>query len=698
MSMVAFSRSRWLHSLLVCGLVLAASPQAKSQTSVKRLAVLEFKGAKLDADVLDAFSDAVRGGAVEALADRGVIVMTRENMMVLLKAMGKQECSEGECEVETARNIGADYVVSGSVTRIDQMFVVTLKLHETQNGSLLGTDQANAKTQFDLLTQLKEQSRKLVSGHVTRSRSAAVSAGQEKRIEAGGDFSVGGSERIVVKFESDPAGAAVLVDGDLVCKETPCSKSMSSGAHEVEMQKERYTRARQSFEAKKGAAVHLALPANFATLIVRTEPTGLSVAVNGKTEAMSGGSMDVEPGQYEVVIDHPCYLRTGEQVVVHKGDRREIVLAGRPRQAAIEVVAEDERGNEVEAKVKVDGVEVGTAPGTFKVPVCSRDVLVISDKGSFRGQLKLVEKEVSRVRARLGQSAAAAGPAGSRPADVLALESLLGSPGFISEQVLDQQISQILRMIKTTPDGDPQKPDFWLRLGELYAQKRSAAISRRDEKAAEQWQNEAVKCYVEASKHQTFSRMDEVLFRLAYLLQQGKKDDKAREFYHRLIKDYPQSSYVPNAYLSFGEYYFAKGEMDNALKFYEKVEQFPKSSVFGFAVYKKGLAEMGLGSFKSALGAFVNVIELCQSGKIPPAQRTRLEGAAQKSLVRAYARTPGASPEKAWDFFQRMGGPSAPTMLETLADLYREQGMRDEASRVCRKLAALKPDVPRRCD
>ena len=50
--------------------------------------------------------------------------------------------------------------------------------------------------------------------------------------------------------------------------------------------------------------------------------------------------------------------------------------------------------------------------------------------------------------------------------------------------------------------------------------------------------------------------MDEVLFRLAFLLTSVKKEDQAREFFHRLIKDYPNSKYIPDAYLSFAEYYF----------------------------------------------------------------------------------------------------------------------------------------------
>ena len=119
--------------------------------------------------------------------------------------------------------------------------------------------------------------------------------------------------------------------------------------------------------------------------------------------------------------------------------------------------------------------------------------------------------------------------------------------------------------------------------------------------------------------------MDEVLFKLAYLLTSVKKEDQAREFFLRLIKDYPNSKYIPDAYLSFAEFYFDKGEMDNALKFYEKVEQFPKSSVYPYAVYKKGWCYINLGDYKTALETFVGVVRMTQEGKVNvnPRRRTR---------------------------------------------------------------------------
>jgi hypothetical protein len=136
---------------------------ATVQVRGKRLAVLEFQGKNLDQDILMTFSDTVRGGALLGLEPYGVSVMTRENMLVLLRDMGKQECGEGDCEVETARNMGADYVMSGKVVWIEQLYVVTLKLHETQGGSLIGSETVEGASQVELMRSLREHGRQLVT-------------------------------------------------------------------------------------------------------------------------------------------------------------------------------------------------------------------------------------------------------------------------------------------------------------------------------------------------------------------------------------------------------------------------------------------------------------------------------------------------------------------------------------------------------
>ena len=73
--------------------------------------------------------------------------MTRENLVVLLQASGKDLAScEGECEVDTGRRIGADAVVSGDVLKLGTHYKITLRLHETHDGRLLSTAVASGKT------------------------------------------------------------------------------------------------------------------------------------------------------------------------------------------------------------------------------------------------------------------------------------------------------------------------------------------------------------------------------------------------------------------------------------------------------------------------------------------------------------------------------------------------------------------------
>lgn len=305
---------------------------------------------------------------------------------------------------------------------------------------------------------------------------------------------------------------------------------------------------------------------------------------------------------------------------------------------------------------------------------------------------------------------------------VLTVEQFVqGRQGKI-QQITDAQIAKMKRLIQVTPDDDPQKPDFYFRLGELFAEKqrfyfsqargldqkifeappeKKSALQQQQqgfEKQEQKWLLEAVKSYIQATKYKKFERMDEVLFKLAYLLTTVKKEDQAREFFLRLIKDYPNSKYIPDAYLSFAEFYFDKGEMENALKFYEKVEQFPKSSVYPYAVYKKGWCYVNMGDFKTALETFVGVVRMATEGKVnvSKAQKEALIKEAKKDIVKAYAHVGG--PDKAWEFFQRTGGDYAPKMMEGLAELYWEQGKFGDSSRVYRKIISQNMDSPRICE
>jgi hypothetical protein len=122
----------------------------------QRLAVLEFRGA-LKPEGLEALADEARAAALSAGRPHGVSVMTRESIAVVLKDMtGSSVCVEGECEVETARNIGADLVITGSVLQLEGTYLVNLKLHESARGTLLGATQIRGKATLELVDGVRE--------------------------------------------------------------------------------------------------------------------------------------------------------------------------------------------------------------------------------------------------------------------------------------------------------------------------------------------------------------------------------------------------------------------------------------------------------------------------------------------------------------------------------------------------------------
>ena len=142
--------------MLLLALLLAS-------TDPRSLAVLEFNnklvGEKIDTAYL---TDQVRGAALDA--DSALRVMTRENLLTLLKASGKElaDC-EGECEVETGRRIGADLVISGELLKFGSSYKLDMRLHDTHEGSLLAAATASGTTVDELDRNLGAAVQKLLA-------------------------------------------------------------------------------------------------------------------------------------------------------------------------------------------------------------------------------------------------------------------------------------------------------------------------------------------------------------------------------------------------------------------------------------------------------------------------------------------------------------------------------------------------------
>ncbi|HQO92898.1 MAG TPA: PEGA domain-containing protein, partial [bacterium] len=213
------------------------------------------------------------------------------------------------------------------------------------------------------------------------------------------DWEVGDGEEIIVKFESDPSDAIVLVDGRIVCQKTPCSKMVTMGKHTVTIQKENYLPNERSYDIKKGQLINAKLEPDFGWLTV-SSPVEIDVILDGQRIGKTPvNKRIISPGGHQVETDDDCFYKTGEKFQIRRGENKTISLDLKARESAIKVTAGDDKGNDLEADVFVDGKNVGTAPGTFKIPMCSKEVAVKTKKGEFKQKLILQEKKVTTIDA-----------------------------------------------------------------------------------------------------------------------------------------------------------------------------------------------------------------------------------------------------------------------------------------------------------
>ncbi len=294
--------------------------------------------------------------------------------------------------------------------------------------------------------------------------------------------------------------------------------------------------------------------------------------------------------------------------------------------------------------------------------------------------------------------------------------------------LLQREVQVLTRLVQNTPTRDNRRPDILLRLAETYFEMQQhlntkvrsydepmyLAKQKKDagryntlkkqqqdaQKHLDEARTNALRTYALLIKeHPDYPRMDEVLFSLAFGLEEQKQFDKARQVYLRLIKEYPQSRFIPHAYLSFAEFFFTGSDMKAAIKFYDKVLEYPpeRNAVYGYAIYKQAWAYYNTEDFKNSLKKFADVIEYADSH--PEAKDAKsLAKQARRELVLPYAQI--GQPSKALAFFTRYAKAKndAFDMLESLGEAYFDTGKWDDSIIVYHELIDKLPTSDKVCE
>ncbi|MGM0556872.1 MAG: tetratricopeptide repeat protein [Myxococcota bacterium] len=287
-----------------------------------------------------------------------------------------------------------------------------------------------------------------------------------------------------------------------------------------------------------------------------------------------------------------------------------------------------------------------------------------------------------------------------------------------SRRLLDQQIVELKKLIDSTSSGDPKRAKYLFALSEKYWDKSKSyemeAFAKQDEcyqirdKGDEQGhkrcqqrmqmmldeskrlRKEAVKRYADIiQNYPDFKERDKVLYYLGNNLQQIGKQDQALDIFKRLISEYPNTQYVPDVLLAFGEYYYnEKEDVQSALKAYKKLKEYPNSTAYAYARYKEAWCYFNMDEKDRAIDTFLEVIDYSRKHPEHPNSKS-LINQSQKDLVRTYAHV--GVPEKALPFIKRITKGSEDEdkwlkLAERLAIHYGDMGKIGNSTRMYRIL------------
>lgn len=304
-----------------------------------------------------------------------------------------------------------------------------------------------------------------------------------------------------------------------------------------------------------------------------------------------------------------------------------------------------------------------------------------------------------------------------------------------AKALLVTEIQGLESLFKTTPKNSPDRVELARRLSENYVELESAAFKEKTQaeidrdnlkktnpNAAGQKQaaaNSAAqimqKARVNAQKYYSlikteypnYSKLDEVLYYLAYEYEQSNDNQNARKIYYELINKRPDSKYIPHAYLAFGELFFneAQGDpskWDLAAQAYTEVIKFPpeKNKVYGYAWYKLGYVFWNQSAFEKALNAFKKTIDWGTAYKDQPGA-SKLADSARKDTIPVYALK--GDPSAAYNYFHNISGDTGGSnektfkMMDDLGVNYLDTGHYPEAITLYRDLLVRDKSGEKRC-
>lgn len=214
-------------------------------------------------------------------------------------------------------------------------------------------------------------------------------------------------------------------------------------------------------------------------------------------------------------------------------------------------------------------------------------------------------------------------------------------------------------------------------------------LLKANHEESRKWQDKSIKLYRQIlDSYPQYARADEATFYLGSALQDIGEADKAVNEFLNLVKMYPESKWVPDAYLLIGEYYFDGNNAFKALQAYKHAASFREWDKYPFAMYKLAWCYYNVGEYGKGIDTLKAVVALStpQPGQEAADKgKLQLQEEALKDLVRFFA--DAGMMNEAYEYFNKLGKKELiQQMLKRLAQTYFEQGKFEQCIETYRRL------------
>jgi len=190
-------------------------------------------------------------------------------------------------------------------------------------------------------------------------------------------------------------------------------------------------------------------------------------------------------------------------------------------------------------------------------------------------------------------------------------------------------------------------------------------------------------CYKLLEKYPGFENRDQVIYRLAICHQEEGNQEKAKEYFQKLIFETPQSSKYSEAQFRLGEYYFNKRDYFKAIEHYKQIIDNWDDPFFNMSLYKLGWSYYNINDYTNSISTYLYLISDIKLMEELPTEllgktKADVENEAIDYIAHSFCEYGGA--EKARSILsEKKNHEHAALILEKMGEIYKKRNFYGDA-------------------